>query len=697
MTEGGWLTTTRVTEASGRSVECEAALRLADANRASLGFFPADAFREKADSGQLLVANRDEGEVVGYLLYRTARQRASITHLCVAEGARGFGVARLLVSALRERVADLRYIEAKCRKDFEAHRAWLRLGFAAEAEVRGRGRERKPITVFRYDLGHSDLFTVAPEQVDVVRCALDTSVMIGMQETTEDCRALLADWLTEEVEFVVTSELRNDLMESDDVQVRKRRLSYAATFGEVKSSPEHFEAALRVAREILPPSSAADARHLARASAAHLRIFLTTDEPVLNRAVQILDELDLRVLHPKELVRELDSIQKAEEYAPIRLAGTPVELCPLTPSELPRVEEALRYGGEGERRNQFKRVIRDGFSNDGKADVLWVRDTPGGRPIALLVGREANRLTYEVVALRVPPGRLSETGIMRVVARHMAFLAVTLARERGCSLIVVRDQFLHSAILTGLMSEGFTTCGKSLVRIQLEGIKDSAEVIAEIRRIGECEAVFVGACGDEWRKLLDELRDDGFGVALAESRFWPLRIRDAGVRSYIVPIQPQWAEHLFDPELASQGLFGADRRLGLAREGVYYRGTRGVRLRAPARILWYVSASPRYEGAKAIRVCSTLNRVETDTAQNLYRRYRRLGVWHWRHVLHKAKGDANRSLMALEFGQSECFRRPVHYDEAVRIIGKSMTFQGPVELSEEAFMEIYELGMRKAS
>jgi len=693
MSDATALLKVRVTEALGDSAACAAALRLADANRTTLGFFPADAFREKADSRQLLVAERTDGNVLGYLLYRTARDRASITHLCVAGNARRAGVAKQLIGALRARVARLRFIEARCRKDYEAHEAWMRLGFAAEAEVAGRGRERKPITVFRYDLGHDDLFTLPVQSSKVLRCAIDTNVLIGMQEGHAECNALVADWLSEDVEFVVTPEVRNDLMRSSVSERNKRRLRYAANFAEVRSPPERFENAQAVARSILPPSSRTDARHLARASSAQVDIFLTRDEEVLQRAPRILDELDLQVLHPDELVRQLESLQKAEDYAPVKLAGTSIDLSPLIPGDLPAVERALRYGGHGERSREFRHIVREGFRGGTDWDVLWVRDRTDSSPLGLLIGQKVDGDRYDVHALRVPPGKASETTLMRALARHLAYFAIELGVRRRCMLTLIKDHYLHPALRLGLEDEGFRRCGAALGHIQLNRVGELGDVTKELKRLMASGLHGVGACLSDLHSVINELQSGVSATgSLGEARFWPLKLLGVGIRNYIVPIQPQWAEHLFDAGLADQGLFGADLRLGLARESVYYRSSAGTRIRAPARLLWYVSASSKYDGTKAVRGCSALTGVECDSARNLYRRYQRLGVWKWNHVLEKASGDPEGRLMALQFGQSECFAKPVPYSRVLQALGRRLTFQGPVEISEEAFREVYLLG-----
>ncbi len=135
-------------------------------------------------------------------------------------------------------------------------------------------------------------------------------------------------------------------------------------------------------------------------------------------------------------------------------------------------------------------------------------------------------------------------------------------------------------------------------------------------------------------------------VSRAEELIWPGKLLGVGVRNYIVPIQPRWAAHLFDEELASQDLFGAATRVAISYENVYYRGKVPRVLKAPGRVLWYVSGDRRYKGSRKIRAWSSLKEVVIDSAKNLFKRFEQLGMYEWRDVKAGAKGDANAQIMA---------------------------------------------------
>lgn len=117
---------------------------------------------------------------------------------------------------------------------------------------------------------------------------------------------------------------------------------------------------------------------------------------------------------------------------------------------------------------------------------------------------------------------------------------------------------------------------------------------------------------------------------------------------------------------------------------------------APARVLWYVSNSRRYPGSQAIRACSQIDEVVIDGPKDLFRRFRRLGVYDWESVFALAKGDIEKEVMAFRFSKTEQFGRPVPWDELQQVLrkhGRRSNVQSPVEITEECFLDLYRRGI----
>lgn len=155
---------------------------------------------------------------------------------------------------------------------------------------------------------------------------------------------------------------------------------------------------------------------------------------------------------------------------------------------------------------------------------------------------------------------------------------------------------------------------------------------------------------------------------------------------------------MFDKNLANQTLFGAELELAFNRESVYYRSKEfPAGLKAPGRILWYISNDPKYIGTKHIRACSRLDEVTIGQPKTLYKQFRRLGVYKWENVFSIAKKDINRNIMAIRFSDTELFTRPIPLKRVKSILTKAgylPNFQSPRQVSSQIFSEIYSIGQQ---
>src|SRR5208337_5573619 len=102
------------------------------------------------------------------------------------------------------------------------------------------------------------------------------------------------------------------------------------------------------------------------------------------------------------------------------------------------------------------------------------------------------------------------------------------------------------------------------------------------------------------------------------------------VPTFIVPIKPKWASELFDEHLASQYLYGSKPELALNRENIYYRSKKQKIISSPGRIIWYVSKDSTFTGTMSAKACSYIDQVIIDKPKELYRLFRRLGVYGWK-------------------------------------------------------------------
>ncbi len=142
----------------------ESVIALGDRFKQVLGLFPREAFKKKAEAGEVLVAT-GSGGLAGYLLFRVSSRHprvVTIIHLCVEPESRGQGVARALVGALEAKTGAFAGIRLSCRRDYEANSLWPRLGFQRLGERRGRSRVGALLDVWWLDHGSPLLSYVGP-------------------------------------------------------------------------------------------------------------------------------------------------------------------------------------------------------------------------------------------------------------------------------------------------------------------------------------------------------------------------------------------------------------------------------------------------------------------------------------------------------------------------------------------------------
>jgi len=149
----------------------EKVIKLADANKSTLGLLPHGAFMALAAQRLILCALDEKDKLCGYLLYGVNKTYCFyyISHLCIEKSQRGKGIAKALFEEFKNRTQRYykRYykgVRVHCRIDYEANKIWPKLGFFARHEIDGKSKDGSKLTVWWYDYGYPTLFTDADEQ-----------------------------------------------------------------------------------------------------------------------------------------------------------------------------------------------------------------------------------------------------------------------------------------------------------------------------------------------------------------------------------------------------------------------------------------------------------------------------------------------------------------------------------------------------
>jgi GNAT superfamily N-acetyltransferase len=634
-------------------------LALHRANKRYLGFLPDAGFDDRAAAGTLLAAISDDC-VQGYVLYDLPVDLVKIVHLCVSENSRGSGVARRLVAELSKRHSERRGIQLACRRSYPASQLWPKLDFRPIGDRQGRSIEGHRLTVWLRDHGQPTLFDSIDDERDLV--AVDQMVfedLIVDGGRAEESRRLFDDWVEDLVELCITDLIAIESNDCEEDDLRDVLIAAANEWRNLSRSnavPEDLPGRIG---DFAPSAGERDHRHVAAAIAGGARYFVTRDGPLLAGAAPVRDEFGIELLRPEELIDRLDRDRRVGIYAPAALQGTDISTARLAADDQGEFTTVLLNNGAGERAFRFRTRLRPALAAPADYEVQTVRD--GTRLLGGL-SRTQDKESLKVELLRVgATDRLS-----RAVARQLAFLQRRAAAEKRLRQVTVNDPHPPVPIREALRAENFVLTEDGCWRCRVE---------TGLRTIEE----------------LGLSSTDPITAASFERSLWPVKILGIGIPTFVVPIHPAWAEQLFDEGLSAHSLFSREPGLGLSREHVYYRATRPSGVKAPARLLWYVTGADRAHSVGHIRAVSHLADVFVDRPERLHHRFSQLGVWNLEQIRQAA--DATGRAMALRFVDTEVFANPLDL-YALRALYSDLgaSFyapQSPMPVDEEIFSQLY--------
>ena len=653
----------------------------------TLGMFPDGAFDEHAAAGHIIGAIEKE-QLVGYLLFRVARGKAKITHLCVADTARGKGVARLLLAELIRTTDHLSGILLKCRRDFAVASLWPKLGFAAIGECRGRASDESTLTIWWKDFNKPNLFSqeIPTAAIDVV---IDTNVLIDIQDQRpNDSQGLLADWLEGEMRLCITDEILNDIDRQNTAEMRRKRRAEAEQFPRLSATPSEYDRAESLIKPLFPNAKSArdesDVRHLIRAVAAGASAFVSRDEPILERADDVYKVCGLSIVRPAELIARVDELLREDEYQRDQVAGARQILR----QRISVIEDdsinAILHPNESKR--QVELLLLQFLSDPHRYDCKRVTNKDGTTLAIYVVDSHEvfDRVPFFRVCTHRLAGTLSRTilmGLIQNIVRH---------RKDG---IQITDPCLGDIPRSACLDLGFLSGIGGWFKLAVSGVTTAPELADRVEKYQLDDASIAS--------LVRVLRSPMTAETTSEIEhlLWPVKIAEAELPTYIVPIRPDFAQELFDEHLARQALWDADLDLALNPESVYYRSARSRIISTPGRILWYVSDKGKLDGTKTIRACSRIAEVCIDKPKALFHRFKRLGVYEWSHVFETAKRDLQSNIMAIRIHDTELLH-PVSWDVFQEVLQRhniKTNIESPVRITTKAFEEIYALALHPAT
>lgn len=680
-------------------------IELGDANKATLSFFPEGAFRTHAARRQIIVALDSQLSCIGYLLYGASSRynRITIIHLCLASSYQGKGVARKLVDYLIQITQQYSGIGLTCRRDYKLDNFWSKLGFVAQYDESAK-TPGKLNTYWWSDHGHPNLFsTAAIHQRESKLCVvINADIFFDLYTNEpseiEESQSLLADWLQSELDLCLTEEIFNKINYLSNSIERKNQQRLAKSFTCLPCQNQTRDQAYQSLQAYFSQKDISiddsDLRYLARTLASDVYILVTRDSQLLDIADDIYAKFRLSIIRPLDLIVQLDELRLNPEYQPIRLAGTSLEQKRVQNGQETIFNDYFQSDKQGEDKAEFQQKLRRFLAEPNKFDCFVIFEGEK-QPLALVVYDRHKRYELEIPMLRVGENPLAAT-----IAHHLIFQATSLSAREQRQFTRITDPRLQEAVTTAIQKDTFVKVNDGWLRANL-AVAETASQLAE--RLTDL-AINLGQEYNFCRQIANSINTENILLDIKtlldiERFLFPAKIIDADIPTFIIPIQPFWAQQLFDARLANQTLFGATKtELALNREAIYYKAKNAPKELKPGvsgRILWYVSNDDDrgYTEISAVRACSRFDEVVIGKPKDLYRRFRNLGVYEWENVLlDVAHNKLDNDIMAIRFTDTEPLNNPIPLKKLQEILGKKVTMQGTFYISKEDFAKIYTLG-----
>ena len=657
----------------------EQVVALGDANSATLGQLPYAVFEEAAAAGCLLAAMQ-RGDVIGYALFalRNRRHEVSLTHLCVRDEMRSAGAARRLVEEIVRLHPDRRGIRLRCRIDYPAHDMWPRLGFEEWGRRRGRSRAGHMLAVWWRPIADLSLFDALAEvsrpagDDDLIVAVLDTNVVRDVRDERDEgaSRALVADWLGDHAELVITAEVSRELLASkrhaESVQASGdqhvfRQLDTAA------SVVSAFYAKLRGA-DSLSTNQDADLRVVAETVAGGASHLVTRDEALLRSADEIECLVGVRVLSPANFLLSIQA-ESANGFEPqfIKTSGFAIQ----RRSSVPANSVLARFTHQAW--NERAAELRDRISGAVGEPGVRIEEVTAADTSWALAAHFTDGSLLRVTALRSLADRRAYS-LLRQLIHGLRRRGVA----EGADRVEIADAVDETAS-RALRDEGF---------VNVDGLW-RAELSRSVIGCDDSLPRDLGLPDVDTERLPPSL------ISRIEAERWPLKLFSGAVPCLVVPVQPIYGRTLLGYREAQMTLIATASEAATARENAYYMARRPG-LAAPARILWWVTGGGREAGVRAM---SWLDVVDTGTPERLHRRYSRRGVFDLEQVRRSAtsgRGDSSAATVLL-FSRTDVFDHPVDAERASELGSGDIWQQGFAvttrSVSERTAEALYREGM----
>lgn len=672
------------------SKEFTNAVLLGDSNSKTLGFLPYVAFEKYAKKKQLIGAfEKDNNDLIGYLLYRVAHNKVTIVHLCINENKRGQDTSSKLVNYLKKNTKQFDGIKLSCRNDYGIDRVWEKLNFVPVIEKVGRSKQGLPLTIWWFPHHQENLLTQISEYElnNKIVAVIDMNVFLDIKDNREqESLALKSDWLLSEAILYYTREIHNEINKAKTPELKKSSRKLLKYFKELPfTDEEKFSKALEELKKQFPlkhKNDKSDLKHLAYSIIGRAEFFITRDSIILSNK-EFFDKYNLTIYRPSEFITHLDEIIQISKYKPQALIGTKISSTRVNSNSINTYINVFLKPTE--RKNRFQKIIRDCLSFPDKFELLTI--SKEDNPLAFIIFDRTLRNK-----LKIPVFRFLNSELKMTLSKHLLFKTILTSISEKRTYTEITEKYLDNDIVRRIKEARFVRIDDIWHKINLNGIANLSDIQKKIEDSPLPQKVI-----QRIDKTLNNLNEKkAFTKYHYERYLSPIKLKDLKIPTYIVPIKPQWAEELFnDKSNEKLQLFDPKYELLLNQENVYYRSANPRILNAPARILWYTSENKLTYEKGSIIATSYLDNVFIGSPKELFKQFEKLGIYKWKHIKQTA-GDKEK-LMAFVFSDTELFPKPISlkniHVQFKEIENKKFMAIAPQKIKNETYLAFYKMGM----
>ncbi len=672
------------------------AVELGDSNSKTLGFLPYAAFKKYAEQNQLIGAfDKKNDDLFGYLLYRISYNRVTIIHLCIDEKHRGKKVAKKLVEYLKNNTKKYEGIRLSCKEEYGINPMWESLLFTPQIEKAGRSKKGSTLTVWWFPHHKTNLLSQISdyELNNKIVAVIDMNILLDIKnKREEESLALKSDWLVSEAILYYTREMYVEINRNEQQEIRKSSRTFLSQFKELpfKSENEFLSLLDEIKAKFTQKNKndKSDLRHIVYSITGGAQFFITRDENLLKNK-DFFNNYNITIYRPSEFITRLDENLQIAKYKPQRLIGTNISSERITSDNVNFYVE--NFLNSHEKKNQLQKIVRECLSFPKKYELI-------------IVSKKDNLLAFIIFdrtendKLKIPIFRFLKSNLKKTLAKHILFKAIFTATDEKKIFIEISEQYLDSELIKIIEETRFTQINDSWQKINLKGILKENQIFSKINELTHKQ--------EDTEKIISKIhakskfnkgKHEFIKKYNTERYLSPLKIENFDIPTFIVPIKPKWAEILFDDKSKEKlALFEPEYELLLNRENVYYRSARPKILKAPARILWYLSEDKQLKQKGKIRATSYIDEIFIDTPKKLYKQFKELGVYEWKQIADTA--GKHKEIMAFVFSDTELFKKSIQLKEIKEMFLKEeeVNFNptSSVKIKKETYIALYKLGMQ---